>query len=238
MRMKYALIVALFLMALTLSACGSAALAQSEQPTTRTIQVTGSSQIFVTPDIARITIGVRAEDAEASAALQKNNTLAQLVIATIKGFAVEDKDIQTTNFNIYQRQDYDDRGTITNTTYVVENNVLVTVRDLDRLGSLLDQVVSSGANTVFGIQFDVADKNSALSEARQAAVNDARDQAEELAQAAGVRLGAVQSMQMSSGYPSPIYQDLRFATAEQAAIPISPGQASISVDISVVFEIN
>lgn len=238
MRSKPIISVALMILAVTLTACGTSTLAQVEPSEARTIQVIGRSQVFTTPDIARITIGVRTEGDEAAEAVASNNAAAQAVTDMIKEMGVAEKDIQTTNFSIYLRYEYNDRDRSSDPTYIVENSVLVTVRDLDKLGEVLDQVVGVGANSIYGVQFDVDDKTGSLAEARQAAVADARVQAEQLTQAAGVQLGAVKSINMETGYPSPVYFDqVRMDAPAEAGVPISPGQVSVSVQVTIIYEI-
>lgn len=241
MRKKMYLVSGLMLLAILLSACG-AAIAQtaspsSESQSTRTLTVTGNGKVFLTPDIANISIGVHAEGKDAAEAVSTNNAQTQKVIEELKGMGVEAKDIQTTNFSIYPRQEYDNNGNLTGITYVVDNTVYVTVRDLSKIGDLLNTVVQSGANSISGIEFDVADRVKALSDARKAAVDNAQAQAEELAQAAGVKLGPVQSITISSSAPIPLAQSRAAAAAPQAEVPISPGQLSLSVDVTVVYEI-
>ncbi|HZD55747.1 MAG TPA: SIMPL domain-containing protein [Anaerolineales bacterium] len=241
MRKRMYLIIGLMLMAILLSACG-AAVAQTASPSSesqpeRTLTVTGNGKVFLTPDIANVSIGVHTEGTDAAEAVSTNNAQTQQVIEELKGMAVEAKDIQTTNFSIYPRQEYDNNGNLTGITYVVDNTVYVTVRDLSKIGDLLNTVVQSGANSISGIQFDVADRVKALSSARKAAVDNARDQAEELAQAAGVQLGPVQSIAISSSTPIPLAQSREALAAPAAEVPISPGQLSISVDVTVVYEI-
>jgi uncharacterized protein YggE len=235
------LIIGLMLMAILLSACG-AAVAQTASPSSesqpeRTLTVTGNGKVFLTPDIANVSIGVHTEGTDAAEAVSTNNAQTQQVIEELKGMAVEAKDIQTTNFSIYPRQEYDNNGNLTGITYVVDNTVYVTVRDLSKIGDLLNKVVQLGANSISGIQFDVADRVKALSDARKAAVDNARAQAEELAQAAGVQLGPVQSIAISSSTPIPLAQSREALAAPAAEVPISPGQLSISVDVTVVYEI-
>jgi uncharacterized protein YggE len=88
----------------------------------------------------------------------------------------------------------------------VDNTVFVTLRELSELGDVLDAVIAAGANSINGIQFDVADRTTATADARKAAVADARSQAEELAEAAGVELGEIQSLSTSNiGYPGPVF---------------------------------
>jgi uncharacterized protein YggE len=122
---------------------------------------------------------------------------------------------------------------------MVDNSVYVTVRDLAQIGELLDTAVTAGANSIYGVQFDVADKTAALSDARIAAVNDARLVAEELAQATGVSLGAVQSVSNYSGVtPVPFYEGRGGAASQvDSSVPISPGQMTVSVDVTVTYNI-
>jgi hypothetical protein len=229
------------LLAPVLVACSSRAFAQTPTPASaspRTISVTGKGEVPLTPDIARITIGVRTQGVDVAEAVASNNTQAQEVVEALQEMGVAERDIQTSNFSIYPQQQYDERGQVIDTTFVVENTVYVTVRELESLGDLLDVAVGRGANSIYGIQFDVEEKGGAVSEARQVAVEDARAQAQELAEAAGVQLGDIQSISAISSYPGPIF-DGRGAAAEQAAstVPISPGQLIITAEVSVVYEI-
>ncbi len=225
-------------LALALGAC--APTPSSETPT-RTMNVVGSGEVVMTPDIAYISIGVHTEGESASKALRANNQRTQRVIETVREFGVDEKDIRTTNLNLWPRDEY---SPVTNervgVTYVVENTVRVTVRDLDTLGELLDAVVGTGANTISSIQFDVADKRSALAQARQAAVEDAREQAEALAEAAGVTLGEVQTISFYSSVPLRA-SDKAFGLGggEMAAsmVPVQPGQMTMTVTVNIVYEI-
>lgn len=241
MRNKLYTLMGIVLLAPVLVACSSRAFAQTPTPASaspRTISVTGKGEVPLTPDIARITIGVRTQGVDVAEAVASNNTQAQEVVEALQEMGAAERDIQTSNFSIYPQQQYDERGQVIDTTFVVENTVYVTVRELESLGDLLDVAVGRGANSIYGIQFDVEEKGGAVSEARQVAVEDARAQAQELAEAAGVQLGDIQSISAISSYPGPIF-DGRGAAAEQAAstVPISPGQLIITAEVSVVYEI-
>lgn len=239
MRNKFILISAAMLLAVLLGACSTAAaqpLSPSDSPA-RTITVTGSGQVFLSPDIANISIGVHTEAEDAERAVADNNAQTQSVVQMLEDLGVDNADIQTANFSIYPRQDFDDQGRVTGITYVVENTVRVTVRDLDAIGELLNAVVESGANNIYGIQFDVEDRISALSDARQAAVDNARSVAEEMAQAAGVELGQLQSITVFGSAPTPVFEERAFAADAASAVPISPGQLSLTVEVNVVYEI-
>jgi hypothetical protein len=248
MHTKTYLVVSLFVLAALLTGCAGAAFAQSETPTaqgeeakvTRTVTVTGSGKVYLTPDIAYITIGVHTEGENASEAVASNNQQAQQVIDALIAQGIAEKDIQTTNFSIYPQQEYDTEGKPTGKIkYIVDNSVFVTVRDIEKVGEVLDAAVKAGANSISGIQFDVADKTAALSEARAAAVKDAGVKAEELASAAGVTLGDVQTIsEYTSGGPQPMY-DIRAAApmAEAASVPVQAGQMLLTVEVNMVYEI-
>jgi uncharacterized protein YggE len=117
----------------------------------------------------------------------------------------------------------------------------VTIHDLTKIGGILTAATQAGANNIYGIQFDVADKNTALAGARKAAVENAKQQADELAQAAGVTLGAVQSINYYNNYPSPVMMDGKGGgspmTYQAASVPVNPGQLTFTVDVNIVYEI-
>jgi uncharacterized protein YggE len=122
---------------------------------------------------------------------------------------------------------------------VVDNTVYVTIRDLDKLGELLDIVIAAGANTVNSVQFDVADKDEALKTARADAVKDAREKAQELADAAGVKLGDVQTISFFDNVAYPVFDGKGGGggVAAEAAVPIQPGQLTFTVTVNVTYEI-
>lgn len=246
MRTKITLLTSILLIAVVLSGCAGAAYAQSETPAettpapvTRTISVNGTGKAFLTPDIAYITIGVHTEAAEATEAVASNNAQAQKVIDTLKSMGISEKDIQTSNFSIFPQPQYDSEGKPTGEVrYSVDNQVNVTVRDLDKIGDVLDAAVKAGANQIYGITFDVADKSAALSAARTAAVDDANAKAAELAAASGVQVGPVQTISEYTSYPAPVYAERGAMMADSAAsVPISAGQMAITVDVSIVYAI-
>jgi uncharacterized protein YggE len=125
---------------------------------------------------------------------------------------------------------------------MIDNTVYVTVRDLKKLGELLDAVVRSGANSINGINFDVVDKESAMSEARGLAINNARKQAEELAKASGVSLGDVQMITTSSLGSTLMPKEAYYGgmgggggMVASAPVPVSQGQLVLTVDVSLTY---
>jgi uncharacterized protein len=236
MKTRLFTLIALLVLAAALSACGPSTLTLQPQPPQRTVTVTGSGRVTLTPDLAYISIGVHTENASAREAVSSNNAQAQAVVAAIQGFGVQAKDIQTTDFSIYPQPQYDNTGKQTGLLYLVNNTVYVTLRDLTKLGSLLDSTVSSGANNISSIQFDVVDKTAALSQARQAAVADARKQADELTKAAGVTVGDVQTI---SYYDTTAPVTLQYAKADMAAgagsVPVQAGSMQVSTTVTIVY---
>lgn len=239
MKTKTVLISVCVLLAVLLSACGTPAAAPAAQPPVRSLNVSGTGMVTIKPDVAYINIGVHTEKATASEASAQNNTDSDAVIKAIKAAGVKDEDIQTTNFNIYQKDTNDPTtGAKTGSVYAVDNTVSVTVRDLTKLGSILDASVKAGANNVNSIQFDLLDRTKAMSEARAKAVKAARAQADELAAAAGVTLGNIQSINTSENTPGPVYYAKGAGlTMADSAAPISAGTLDISVSVALTYEI-
>lgn len=202
------------------------------------LTASGSGQVFLTPDIAYISIGVETRADNVSAALKDNNAQAAAIAGTLKELGVAEKDIQTSAFNVYPQQEYGPDGQMTGTKYVVNNTVNVTVRNLSGLGQMLDAVVSSGANTIYGIQFDVDEKDAAYSEARKLAIDDAKKKAAEMAEAAGIRLGDLISLNVyQSGGPTPLYEGKGGMAAGVPQAPVAAGQMVITINADLSYEI-
>ncbi len=239
---------------LLLSACGAAPAtgalaamplqsgtpeAAAPQGSVRTIAVSGTGKVTLTPDIAYISIGVHSENKDARRAVSENSAQSGDLITALKKAGVDAKDIRTTNFSIYPQQQYGPNGERTGILYAVDNTVYVTVRDLDTIGALLNAAVEAGANNIGGIRFDVADRTAAYQDALKAAMNDARAQAEVLADAAGVSVGAVQQINAAVGYapPSPVTRGAAPEMALAADVPIAAGQMEVTVTVQVVYSI-
>jgi uncharacterized protein YggE len=214
---------------------------ESTQPAMRTLKVTGTGTIYLVPDIAYVTIGVHTENKNVEEAVATNNTNTQKVKDAVLKSGVEEKDIQTQNFSIYQNQKYDASNQPTDLVYAVDNNLYVTLRDITKIGTLLGDVVRAGANSINGISFDVADKSKALSDASKLALQNGQKQAGDLATAEGVTLGNIQStVILPVGYSGPIAQGMGGGGAALPAavnVPISTGQIVVTSQIELVFEV-
>jgi uncharacterized protein len=235
MRTKLSLLATVIVISLLLSACGTSAATAN-----RSLTVTGNGTVSLTPDIAYLYLGVTTDNADITQAVDSNNTQTQALVDALKNLGVAAQDIQTSNFSVYSNQkSYDpNTGLPVGSTYTVNNTVYVTVRDLGHIGALLSAAVSSGANTINSITFDVADKTAAQAQARQKAMENAAALAGELAQIAKVSLGAVQTITYSEYMYSPYYgMGGGGASAPNASVPIQPGQTQVSVSVTVAYEI-
>ncbi|MEA4906081.1 MAG: SIMPL domain-containing protein [Chloroflexi bacterium] len=240
MKPKFLLIPALTIL-LALSACATpAAAGGAATPATRQIIASGSGQVFLSPDIAYVYVGVHSQADNVSDALADNNDQAQQISQALLDLGVEQKDIQTSAFNVYPQQEYGPTGEITNTSYAVDNTVFVTVRDLSNLGSLLDTVVRTGANSINGVSFDVTDKSEAVREARRMAIEDAKANATDIAEAAGVELVEITNVNVYSNNTGTPYYEGKGGVAYNAAasqVPVASGQLSLVVNADVTYSI-
>ena len=226
--------------AVLLSACGLME-AQGVSPTSeRYIRVSGSGEVAVVPDIAYINIGVHSEAEDVSSALEANNTQATKLTEALQAEGIEAKDIQTTNFNVYPQTRYDNMGQPVGTSYVVDNTVYITVRDLTKLGKLLDSAINAGANNIYGISFDIADKETVLAQARELAIKDAEAKAKSVATVAGVTLGQILSIDVSTPtYTQPYYGYGMGGGAEglKTSVPVSAGQIVVTYTATLNYAI-
>jgi uncharacterized protein len=246
MNKKYFVFAIVAIFAVMVSACGPSTVNNNyaAPEALRTLNVSGVGVVYLTPDIAYITIGVNTQRDNASEAVDANKEQTTAVIQAIKAAGVEDKDIRTNNFSIWSNPQYDEFGQLSGqVNYVVDNTVNVTVRDIDKLGDLLDAAITAGANSIYSIQFDVEDKTAAQQEARTKAVEDAKAEATGLAETSGVALDVIQNI---SYYESggAYYYDMGYGkgggggvVSEAAAVPIQPGQLAVTVSVNITYTI-
>lgn len=208
-------------------------------PPEHTISVQGEGTVFIKPDLAQVSLGVTITRAKLSDARTEAATAMSAVIDALHQLGIGDGDIETSYLNINPTWDYSSSAQRV-TGYQVQNILQVTVHDLTRLGDVVDNSVAAGATTVNGITFQLSDPTSAQSQARAAAVKDARARADELASAAGVQITGVSSISETSySMPWPVYADASggVAAPERAPTPVIPGNSQVTVDVSIVYTI-
>jgi uncharacterized protein len=203
------------------------------------ITVCGHGTAHVRPDQARIQVGVQAsaataEDARAQAAQAMN-----AVLATLKSNGVADQDIQTDYFAIQPEYSYSS-GAPHQIGYSATNDVTATIRHIDNTGKIVDAVTAAGGNnvTVSGIQLSSGDPSQAQTDARRAALNDAHSQAQQIADGAGIRLGAPISINVGGcGDTQRVIGYAQAGAAPSSTTPVQPGQQSVDAYVAVVYAI-
>jgi uncharacterized protein YggE len=203
------------------------------------LDVVTTGEVTRVPDIARISAGVVSQSVRATDAIAQNARAMDKVIAALKRSGVADRDIQTSNLSLNPDYRYVENQPPVLTGYRASNEVTVRFRDIKETGRILDALVSEGANQINGPMLTIDKPDAALDEARQKAFAAARARAELYARAAGMRVGRILSISESGAaipiYPTPM---MRGMVAQDAAAKIAPGEQSLSVTLSVSFELD
>jgi uncharacterized protein len=216
--------------------------ARAQQPTTQPearVIVTGEGSVHVAPDYAQIRGGVTTKGKTVKEATEANSKLMAAVTAALLNAGVAQADIQTAQFSIqpvYAPPQPQNEPKLVG--YNVSNQVTVTVRALGKVSEILDRMVAAGVTDVGNVTFLHSDPAKALDQAREAAVADARRKAELYARAAGFTLGRVAWLTEGNGAMPPGPMPMFRAQASMAApVPISPGEDTLRVQITVGFDI-
>jgi hypothetical protein len=232
-------IMVLTMLAISTLSAFAAPPAQDSSP--RTITVTGFGTAFGAPTVARIGLGVEAANADILVAMDEVNTTMNAVIAILSENGIAPEDIRTEHYSIYQ--DYGNVGPMVEgqepaRVYRVSTGIAITVRNTNSAGEIIAAAVSAGANMVNYIQFDIEDRAALQAEARQLAVTDAQARAEHLSGLVGMTVGAPLSVREGDENFAPpgIYGGGGGGgIALDAAPPISQGQLSVSISVTITF---
>lgn len=211
-----------------------------ERPQTGQIVVTGFGEARAAPDIATISVGVVTQAKSARDALAANSKAMTDAIESLKSAGIAAKDLQTSGFSLqplYSSDRVGNQRTITG--YQASNTIAMRVRDLGKIGDILDRAVSLGANSVTGPSFGLAEPEALRVEARKAAIADAERRAKLYAEVLGLKLGRVINVDETSG---PSLRPVRTvmmspAAAAAPAPPIEAGETAISASVTVIWEI-
>jgi uncharacterized protein YggE len=205
-----------------------------------TLTVTGHGSASTAPDIGTIRAGVETDEKTAAEAVMANNALAQQIIATLKEAGVAPRDIQTGSLFVEPRYG-DSSGSLPRRTpvivsYRVVNEVAVTIRTLKDMGAILDRVVQAGANRINSIGFGLSDDRAVTDEARRNAVADALRIADIYAEAAGVKLAGILSINEGGSF-RPQQRGGTMMRAEASSVPVEPGETKVRASVTMVWEI-
>jgi uncharacterized protein YggE len=209
------------------------------------ILVTGQGSVQLAPDMALLQLTVTREAETAREALDANSAAMSEVIKDLRAQGIAERDLQTDNFSIQPRYVYPKPKTAGENLpprivgYTVRNGLGVRVRDLDKLGAIIDRSVTLGVNQGGGITFTNDDPSAALEQARTRAVEDAAARARTLAAAAGVKLGRVLEISEQSRHSPPVpMMRSKMAMADAAeSVPVAAGENSYEVAVNLTYAI-
>jgi uncharacterized protein YggE len=208
-----------------------------EKRADRWVMVAGHGSVDAAPDTGHVSNGVVTEAASAREALTANNAAMGKVINGLKAAGIAPKDIQTEQLQIQPRyKTFKDRGTQQIEAYVVRNRIQVKVRNLARLGDILDQVVKLGAREGSMISFSVSNAEKRKDKARKKAVENAMHRAQLLAEASGAKLGPVLTITEEVIYPpQPRSMVVERSEASADGVSIESGSETLSVRVEMTF---
>lgn len=218
-------------------------LAAAAEP--NTIAVSGIAEQEVAPDMAYIDVGinVRADDAET--ARTQEAQIASQIRRALLGLAITDNDLQNTSYYLYQEYKVDRSGVRTADKYVLDSSIKVTVKDLDKLSQVIDNVVEAGATNISNITYALSTQNIIQRQLLATAVENARDKAAVVANAGSRTLGNMLSADINSfdggtivAYGANKLRSTTNLAEDGVATKLSPGKIKLNARVQVVFSLN
>jgi hypothetical protein len=210
----------------------------------REITVSGQGKAYIKPDVAIVNLGITTEGEKSEDVVKENNDKMNVITKELKALGIADKDIKTTNYNLYPKNNWTEgRGSFID-GYTLNQQVELKIRDFDKVGAVLQKATSLGANTIDQVQFTIEDSEKVKGEAMKEAVAKAKEKAQNIANASGLRLGRLVSV-YEDNYASPTPS---YGMAEKSlgmgggdsSIPtpdIQAGQEEVSVTMSLTYRL-
>lgn len=208
--------------------------------TKRTIQVSGEGEASGKPDKGIITLGVETNARTAADTMSQNSEAMKAILASLKESGIEEKHIQTSAVDLSPQYRHVDAPDVKPELigFRASNQVRVTVMKLENMGKAIDAAITSGANRVDSIQFDIRDKKPLLDQARKEAMEDALRKAKLLAAAAGVEVGApITISEFVYGPPRPMMDQRMMAFGAAKEVAIAPGEQTLDATVQVTYEL-
>ena len=218
--------------------------------TSNVISVQGEGEVFAVPDIAEISFSARAEKKTVGEAQKEVTSVMNSAIDFIKKSGIEERDIKTTNYNAYPKYEYQTSGTDIYiprpgkqviTGYEVTHTITVKVRDTEKAGSILEGLGKLGVSDIYGPNFSIDDDEELRAEAREKAIDNAKEKADALAEDLGVRLVRIVSF-TEGGYPYPVYlkagaEGYGMGGDASSAPSVPSGENKIVSNVTITYEI-
>lgn len=206
--------------------------------------VSGMGKVSVTPDIAKVNLGIESNGVVLKRVQDEVNTKSKNLVAKLKNLGINEKDIKTTNYYVYPNYDYQNGGQKIN-GYRVSTSYEVTIKDFDKVNDVLVLGPEAGANIAGGVNFEINDdtKKEKLNEAREIAVKEAKDKAQGLSKASGITLGKIINISEEMGgsqirqYAVPMASGMALDSKSVAQPEIQAGETDISVTVSLSYEV-
>ena len=212
------------------------ALAAPADGTLLSVSARGEAQRV--PDVATLSAGVVTQAADANAALRTNAEQMNRLMEAVRRAGIAERDIRTSDLGVSPQYRRGDGQAPVIDGYQARNTVNLTVRRIDNLGEVIDALVASGANQVYGPNFEIGEPDEAHDEARRAALETARARASLYAEALGMRVRRIVSISESGGFmPRPVPMMAMRSMDAMESSPVSPGESTVSVNLDVVFEL-
>ncbi len=203
--------------------------------------VTGTGRVADAPDMATITLGVTHQATTAAEALAQMTNSSSAVFEKLSPFGIDARDMQTSQLSMapqwerYKLRSGNEGQKIT--SYVASNMLTVRVRDLEKLGPIMDAVAGGGANTFHGLRFGFAEPEPLMEKAREAAMLEALRRAKVIAATTGVELGRVLSMHENGGGQPRQHMMAEADMASARAMPVASGEVSMSASFTITYEV-
>lgn len=225
------------------------------RPVQNVITVSGEGEMFAIPDIASFSFGATDSAKTVTEAQKKVTDKIAKALEMVKQAGVEEKDIKTVDYSVYPKYEYTNFPCTQFTCppqkqnlvgYEVSQTISVKVRNVENAGSILESLGGTEVTNISGLQFTIDDQDALEAQAREMAIEDAREQAKKLADDLNVRLGKIVNFNESGNYPMPMYRDAAanemmggmggsLQSAPKAEIPT--GQNRIVSNVSITYEI-
>ncbi len=208
--------------------------------TTNTVSFSGEGKVLAKPDVAVVDFSIVTEAVTSKAAQDANSEKSNRVSDFLKKQKIDDKDVKTISYNIYPQYDYPRSGVPRIRGYQVSQTMEVKIRDLSSVSSVLDGVVTAGANQVGNLSFQIDEPEKLKAEARAKAIADAKKKADELKGQVGIKLGRIVNFSEGiTGYPVPMYESsMKGMGGIGGGGPSVPsGENEITINVTLTYQI-
>lgn len=207
------------------------------------VTVSGEGKIYAKPDVAIVNLGVTTQGSTVVDATKSNTDKMNAIISAIKNLNIDDKDIQTTNYNLSPQYNWTEKTGNIFQGYTLDQNIQVKIRDFTKIGNVLSQADADGANLVGDLQFTIDNPEQYKEQARAKAIDQAKANAQNLAKESGISLGKLINVIEGNSNPYPImYNSMEKSAGGGLAAPLAapvvqPGQQEIDMTINLTYQI-